>query len=86
MLQFLIEAVVLSMVGGVIGIGLGYLLSFAGTFVMRTVFLAADTSAIVTLDSIILATGVAAAIGVIFGLFPAIRAARLQPVKALRSE
>jgi putative ABC transport system permease protein len=86
LLQFLIEALVLSLIGGAIGIGLGYLLSFAGTFVMRAVFLVEDTNAFVTLDSVILATGVAAAIGVIFGLFPAIQASRLQPVRALRSE
>jgi len=86
LLQFLIEALVLSLVGGAIGVGLGYLLSFAGTFVMRAVFLAEGTSAIVTLDSVLLATGVAAAIGIIFGLFPAIQASRLQPVRALRSE
>ncbi len=86
MIQFLIEAIVLSLVGGIIGIGLGYLLSFGGTFVMQNVFLAAGTSAVVTPESILLATGVATAIGVIFGFFPALRAAGLQPVKALRSE
>lgn len=86
LVQFLIEAMVLSLIGGAIGVGLGYLLSFAGTFVMQVVFLITDTSAFVTIDSVILATGVSAAIGIIFGLFPAIQAARLQPVRALRSE
>jgi putative ABC transport system permease protein len=84
--QFLIESLVLSVAGGAIGIGLGYLLSFAGTFVMSAVFLADDARAIVTPGSILLATGVSAAVGVIFGFFPALRAARLSPIKALRTE
>jgi putative ABC transport system permease protein len=84
--QFLIEALTLSLLGGALGIGLGYLLSFAGTWAMRTVFLVTDTSAVVTMGSIVLATGVSAVIGVVFGLFPALRAASLEPVRALRSE
>ena len=84
--QFLIEALVLSVAGGVIGIGLGYLLSFAGTYVMGAVFLAGDARAIVTPSAILLATGVSAAVGIVFGFFPALRAARLSPIAALRTE
>jgi putative ABC transport system permease protein len=84
--QFLIESMVLSVAGGAIGIGLGYLLSFAGTAVMRSVFLVDDAQAVVTLGSVIMATTVSAAVGVIFGLFPALRASRLSPITALRTE
>jgi putative ABC transport system permease protein len=84
--QFLIESVVLSLAGGAIGIGLGYLLSFAGTFVMGAVFLASDARAVVTPGSLLLATGVSATVGVVFGFFPALRAARLSPITALRAE
>lgn len=86
MVQFLIESLVLCVLGGLLGVGLGYLLSFVGTWVMQTVFLVRDTSARVTLSAIILATGVSASIGLIFGLVPALRAASLEPVRALRSE
>jgi putative ABC transport system permease protein len=86
LLQFLIEALVLSVAGGAIGIGLGYLLSFAGTFVMGAVFLLGDARASVTPGSILLATGVSAAVGIVFGFFPALRAARLNPISALRTE
>jgi putative ABC transport system permease protein len=86
MLQFLIEAVVLSLIGGTLGVGLGYLLSFVGTFVMEAVFLAPGSRAVVTTQSILMATGVSALIGIVFGFFPALRAAGLQPVRALRSE
>ncbi len=84
--QFLIESLVLSLLGGLLGIGMGYLLSFAGTWAMQTVFLIQDTQATVTLGSIVLASGVSATIGVVFGIFPAFRAALLEPVRALRSE
>ena len=84
--QFLIESLSLSLVGGAIGIGLGYLLSFAGTAVMLAVFLVPDAQAVVTLGSVLLATGVSAAVGLVFGLFPALRAARLSPITALRTE
>jgi putative ABC transport system permease protein len=86
MVQFLIEALVLSLIGGAIGIGVGYLLSFAGTFVMQSVFLIPDGQAVVTLPSIVAATVVSGVVGITFGLFPAVRAARLEPIRALRFE
>ncbi|MFN8570311.1 MAG: FtsX-like permease family protein, partial [Kouleothrix sp.] len=86
MLQFLIEAIVLCLFGGAIGIGLGYLFSLGGTFVLLNVFQAEGARATVTLGAIILATTVASLIGIMFGFFPALQAARLSPITALRSE
>jgi putative ABC transport system permease protein len=86
MWQFLIEAVVLCLLGGALGIGLGYLLSFAGNFVLAALFQDDTARASVSLFAILLATGVSIAIGVFFGLFPAMRAARLDPITALRNE
>ena len=82
--QFLIEAVTLCLLGGAIGVAIGYLMSFAGTFVLQTVFRAEGSSASVTTGSIILATVVSAAIGIGFGFFPALRAANMNPIQALR--
>jgi putative ABC transport system permease protein len=86
MFQFLVEAVVLCLAGGAIGLGLGYLLSFAGTAVLVGLFQAEGAQATVTTGSILLATGVASAVGVCFGFFPALYAARLDPITALRAE
>ncbi|MEK7278464.1 MAG: ABC transporter permease [Chloroflexota bacterium] len=79
MLQFLIETVMLSLIGGTLGIGLGWAIA-AGVS-------AADlVQAKVTLDSVLLAFFFAAAVGIFFGLYPAFRASRLNPIEALRYE
>ncbi len=78
-LQFLTEAVMLTFVGGLTGIILGWLISFTFTYfgILQTQ---------VSLSSILLAFGVSAAIGIIFGYYPARRAASLNPIQALRYE
>lgn len=78
-LQFLAEAVMLTFLGGFIGILLGWLSAF-----LVTQF--ANIATKVSLMSIILAFGVSAAIGIVFGYYPARRAAGLNPIEALRYE
>lgn len=75
--QFIIEAVTLSVTGGSIGIAIGWL----GSLAMRKFIVTA-----VTPWSVILAFSVSAAVGIIFGVAPAIRASRLDPIEALRYE
>ncbi len=79
LIQFLVEAITLSLVGGVIGIILGV----GGAYVVAQV---ADIPFVVSPLSIILAVGVSTLVGVVFGLYPAQRAARLDPIVALRHE
>ncbi len=78
-LQFLIESVALTFIGGFIGIVLGWAIS---AIVARTGVLQAEVSA----SSVVLAFGVSAGIGIIFGYYPARRAAALNPIVALRYE
>ena len=79
LMQFLIETVTLSLLGGLIGIllGVGIALAFSVTGLINSV---------ITLDSILLAFFFALAIGIFFGLYPAFRAASLHPMVALRYE
>ncbi len=77
--QFLAESVMLTFLGGAIGIALGMILAFA-----VSQFAGIPTK--VALSSIVLAFGVSAAIGLIFGYYPARRAAQLNPIEALRYE
>ena len=82
--QFLTESSLLSLIGGMIGILLGWLISF----IVGQIAAANDAPFIpvVGFDAILLATIFSAAIGLFFGIYPANRAARLEPVEALRYE
>jgi putative ABC transport system permease protein len=77
--QFLGEAVLLTVLGGLIGILLGYGVSKMLSSLMQT-------PTVVSLSSVLLAFGVSAGIGLVFGFYPAQRAARLNPIQALRYE
>lgn len=77
--QFLVEAIMLTFVGGLAGVILGWTISFGVTY-----FGILETK--VSLSSVLLAFGVSAAIGIIFGYYPARRAAGLNPIEALRYE
>lgn len=77
--QFLFESIVISLLGGLIGVLLG-------VFAARTIANAADIPTIVSTWSIVLSFGVAATVGLIFGIIPARRAAFFDPIKALRND
>ena len=79
LLQFLIEAVTLSLIGGIIGIVFG----LGGSYLIAGI---GNSPAIVQPFSIFLAFGFAAAVGVFFGFYPARKAAQLDPIEALRYE
>jgi putative ABC transport system permease protein len=83
LLQFLVESMVLSLIGGLIGAVFGWgiaqmmgQIQISGTII----------TPVVGLDSVLLATLFSMAVGLFFGIYPATRAARLQPVEALRYE
>ena len=83
--QFVMEAATTSAIGGTLGIVIGYLLSAAATSIIR---IALDEPLTVTpsAGSVLLAFGVSAGIGILFGWLPARKAARLNPIDALRYE
>ena len=77
--QFLTESVLISVGGGLLGIGFGFFLAW---LIART----AEWKTIVTTASVVIAFGVSVAVGVIFGIYPAVKASRINPIDALRYE
>ncbi len=75
--QFLTESVLISSGGGLIGVGFGFLLSWV---IAQT----AEWKTIVTPASVMIAFGVSVAVGVVFGIYPAVKASRISPIEALR--
>ncbi|MFN2568934.1 MAG: ABC transporter permease, partial [Candidatus Dormibacteria bacterium] len=77
--QFLVEAAALSVIGGVLGVAVGLL---AGVIVPRVTTIGVS----ITATPVLIAVAVAAAVGLVFGVYPAARAARLAPIEALRAQ
>ena len=84
LIQFLTESSLLSLFGGLIGIGLGWLIAFIVGLVAQANN--TDLTPVVGIDAILLATLFSTAVGLFFGIYPANRAANLEPVEALRYE
>ena len=83
-MQFLVEAIFITLIGGIIGIILGIFISLLTSVVINA--LGYEWQFIISLNSIFVATSVSVLIGVIFGLYPARKAAKISPMEALRYE
>ncbi len=82
--QFLLEAGTLTSLGGLFGIFWGVVISYLAALLMR--YLGYDWDFVVSLSSVVLAVGVSILTGVVFGLYPAYKASKLNPIDALRYE
>ena len=78
-MQFMAEAIAISLAGGIIGVGLGYGIS-------KAVAMFSGWNTIITVGSVCLSFGVSSIIGLIFGIYPAVQASNLDPIECLRYE
>jgi len=83
--QFLLEAIILTVIGGAIGITLGALISFAVSFLLSNVY-SLNWQFVLPWTAVALGLGVASGIGLIFGIYPARQAGKKSPIEALRYE
>lgn len=83
--QFLIESITLTLLGGIIGFIGGTLFSFAVSVIISKL-LGANWGFVIPIGAVVLAFGVAAIVGLVFGIYPAKKAAKLNPIEALRHE
>jgi len=83
--QFLTESVLLTLVGGIAGVGAGITIAY-GVSLIATHALGYIWNFALPIDAVVLAFGVSAVIGLVFGIYPARRASRLNPIDALRYE
>ena len=81
---FVIEAATTSALGGLVGIALGYLVSAIANQILPMVLTDMELTVSPSLSSVVIAFGVSVGIGILFGYLPAKRAARLNPIEALR--
>lgn len=90
--QFLLEALLLTLIGGLVGVAIGIAFGSNVTSLVSTGFgggpgaAGASTQVVIDFGTILLAVGISMGIGILFGLFPALKASRLDPVEALRYE
>lgn len=85
LVQFLVESVTLSLFGGIIGLLLGIGIGKGGAAIIAKTS-GGEFTSYISLQAVLLAIGFSAAVGIFFGVYPALRAARLDPVEALRYE
>ncbi|MDQ3247586.1 MAG: FtsX-like permease family protein, partial [Chloroflexota bacterium] len=81
LLQFVVEAVVLCTIGGLVGTGISYGIAYAVSLIPNFSF-----DLVISTQALLLALGVSSGSGLVFGLYPALRATRLDPIEALRYE
>jgi len=83
--QFLLEAILLTLIGGIVGIILGALISLFASFVLTT-FAGLDWKFVFPFSAALIGVSMSAAVGIIFGIYPAQQAAKKSPIEALRYE